>query len=56
MRHIGGNEKRFALANDIIHNAVAFTDPHLDVALELVEILFGIDQMNMTKKSRPSYR
>ena len=42
VRHLGWNEKRLALTDNVIDDAVAFADPHLDVAFKLVEVLFGI--------------
>ena len=52
MWHARWNEERFALANNVINNAIAFTDPHFDVALELVEILFRIRQMKIIPRVR----
>src|ERR1700746_3336142 len=46
-RHIGRNEKRFAFVDNVIDDAIAFADPHLDVALELIEIFFRINQMKI---------
>ena len=64
MRHIRRNEKRLSLADNVINDEIAFTDPYLDVPFELIEILFRIHQvkivprvgplMTITKKSRPS--
>src|SRR4029077_1684699 len=50
VRHIGRNEKRFALADNVINDAVAFADSHLNVAFELIEILFRIDQMKIVPR------
>jgi hypothetical protein len=50
VRNIRRNEKRFALAHEMIDDAVAFTDPHFDVALQLVEILFRIDEMKIVSR------
>jgi hypothetical protein len=50
MRHIRRNEKRLALMDNVINNATAFTDPHLDVAFELIEILFRIYQMKIVPR------
>src|SRR6266516_3360749 len=47
MRHIWRNEERLSLAHDVINNAIPLADAHFDVALELVEILFRIDQMKV---------
>ena len=64
VRHIRRNEKRFALADNVIDDAVAFADTHLNVAFELIELLFRINEMKIVprvgafddhhKKSRPS--
>ena len=47
MRNVRGNEERLALVHDVIDNAVALADAHLNVALELVEIFLRIDQMKI---------
>ena len=47
VRNIRRNEKCFPLAHEMIHDPIAFADAHFDVALELVEIFFGIDQMKI---------
>src|SRR5207245_2369774 len=47
MRHTRWNEERLTLAHDMINNAIPLADAHFDVALELVEILFRIDQMKV---------
>src|SRR5207302_7790778 len=47
VRNIRRNEKRFPLAHEMIDDPFAFTDAHFDVALELVEIFFGIDQVKI---------
>lgn len=52
VRNIRRNEKRFALAHKMIDDAVAFTDPHFDIALQLVEILFRIDEMKIISRVR----
>ena len=50
MRDVRRNKKRFALAHDVIDNAIAFADAHFDVAFELIKILFGIDQMKIVPR------
>jgi hypothetical protein len=50
VRNVWRNEKRFALAHEMIDDAVAFTDAHFDVALQLVEILFRIDEMKIVSR------
>src|SRR6266516_220737 len=47
MRHTRWNEERLTLAHDVINNSIHLADAHFDVALELVEILFRIDQMKV---------
>ena len=37
----------------MVHDAVAFADAHLNVALELVEVLLRIDQMKIIPRVRP---
>lgn len=41
------NEKRFSLVNQVILDLVALPDADLDVAFELIKILFRIDQMKV---------
>jgi hypothetical protein len=53
MCHVRRNEEGFTLANDVIDDAVAFANAHFDVAFELVEILFGIDEMKIVPRVRP---
>ena len=50
MRHIRRNEKRFALADNVINDAVAFADPHFDVTFELVEVFFRIHQVKIVPR------
>src|SRR4029077_15762229 len=45
VRHIRRNEKRYAAADNVIDDAIAFADTHLDVPFELIEILFRINEM-----------
>src|SRR5580765_4808431 len=47
VRHIRRNEKRFALADNVINDAIAFADTHLNVTFELIEVLFRIDEMKI---------
>ena len=47
VRHIRRNEKRFALADNVINDAVAFADSHLNVAFELIEVLFRINEVKI---------
>jgi hypothetical protein len=47
VRDIRRDEKSFALADEVIDDPVAFADPDFDVALELVKIFFGIDQVKI---------
>ncbi len=47
VRHIRWNEKRFALADNVINDAISFADTHLDVAFELIEVLFRINKVKI---------
>ena len=51
--NIGRNEKSFTFAHQMIDNLVAFTDAHLNVPLQLVEILFRIDEVKIIPRVRP---
>jgi hypothetical protein len=53
VRHIRRNEKRFALADNVINDAVAFADSHLNVAFELVEVLFRINEVKIIPRVGP---
>src|SRR5437764_661471 len=53
MRNIRRDEKRFALAHNMIDNVIAFADSHFDVAFELIEILLRIDEMKIVPRIRP---
>src|SRR6476620_9119461 len=48
--HIRWNEKRFALVDNVIDDAVAFADTHLNVPFELVEVLFRINEMKIVPR------
>jgi hypothetical protein len=48
--HIRWNEKCFSFAHQMIHDSIAFADAHFDVALQLVKILFRIDQMKIVSR------
>src|SRR5689334_17590506 len=52
VRHIGWNEKRFALPDNVINDAIAFTDTYFDVAFKLVKILFRINEMEIVPRIR----
>jgi len=52
VRDIRRDEKRLAFAHDVIHDPLAFADAHFDVALELVEVLFRIDEMKIVPRVR----
>src|SRR6266516_2955050 len=45
MRNIWWNEECLAFSDDVIHDAIAFASAHLNVALELVEVLLRIHKM-----------
>jgi hypothetical protein len=53
VRDVWRDEKRLAFAHDVIDDAVAFTDSHFDVALQLVEIFFRIDEMKIVSRVWP---
>ena len=50
VRHIRRNEKRFALADNVINDAVAFADTHLNVPFELIKVLFRINEMKIVPR------
>ena len=52
VRNIGRNKKRFPFPYEMIHNAIALVDAHLDVAFELVEIFLRIDEMKIVPRVR----
>src|SRR6476660_3620518 len=50
VRHIRRNEKRFALADNVIDDAVAVADTHLNIPFELIEVLFRINEMKIVPR------
>ena len=52
VRDVRRNEERFTFAHEMIDDLVAFADAHFDVALQLIEIFFGIDQMKIVPRVR----
>ena len=52
MRDIRRDEERFALAHKVINGPIALADAHFNVALELVKILFRIDEMKIVPRVR----
>ena len=52
VRNIGRNKKRFSFAHEVIHDAIAFPDAHLDVAFELVKIFLRIDEVKIVSRVR----
>src|SRR6476661_5390716 len=50
MRNIRRNEERLPLTHEMVNNAVAFTNTHFDVPLELVKIFFRIDQVKVVSR------
>jgi hypothetical protein len=50
MDHIRWNEKGLSLPHQVIDDAIAFADAHLDVALELVKIFFRIDLVKIVPR------
>ena len=53
VRDIRRDKERLALMHDVIDDPVAFAHAYFDVALELVEILLGIDQMKIVPRVWP---
>ena len=53
MRNIGWDEERLSFAHQMIDDSIALADPHFDVALQLVEILFRIDEMKIVPRVGP---
>ena len=47
MRNIRRDKERLTFADKVVDDSVPFAHAHFDVAFELVEILFGIDQMKI---------
>jgi hypothetical protein len=47
MRDIRWDKEGFTLANGVILDPLVFPDAHLDISLELVEVLFRINQMKI---------
>src|SRR4029077_13504385 len=52
VRNIWRDEERFPFSDDMVHDAIAFADAHLNVALELVEIFLRIDEMKIVPRIR----
>ena len=52
MRYVCRNEECFAFANNVIDDAIAFTDPHFDIAFELVKIFLGVHEMEIVPSVR----
>ena len=53
MGHIWRDKERFAFSDEMVHDAVAFADAHLNVALELIEIFLRIDEMKIIPRVWP---
>src|SRR5438552_18121973 len=47
VRNIGRNEKRFSFAHEMVDDAIALPNAHLDIAFELVKIFLRIDEMKI---------
>jgi hypothetical protein len=47
VRHIRRNKERFALVDNVINDAIALADTHLNVAFELIEVLFRINEVKI---------
>ena len=52
VRDIRRDEERLTFAHDVIDNAVALANAHFDVALQLIEIFFRIDEMKIVSGVR----
>ena len=52
VRNIWRNEEGFTFTHEMIHDPIAFADAHFDVALQLVEIFFRIDEMKIVPRVR----
>jgi len=53
MGNIWRDKEGFAFSDDMIDDAVAFANTHLDVALELVKVLLRIDEMKIVPRVWP---
>ena len=53
VRDVRRDEEGLAFAHEVIDDAVAFADADFDVALELVKIFLGIDQVKIIPGVRP---
>ena len=50
VRDVRRDEERFPFAHEVVHDPVALADAHFDVALQLVEKLFGIDLVKIVPR------
>src|ERR1700720_1654255 len=50
MRNIWRDEERFAFADQMIDDVIALADAHFNIALQLVEVFFRIDQMKIVPR------
>ena len=50
MRNIGWDEERLSFADQMIDDVIAFADAHFDIALQLVEVFFRINQMEIVPR------
>jgi hypothetical protein len=53
VRHVRRNKECLALVYDVINDAIVLADAHLDVALELVKVLFRIDHVKIISRIWP---
>ena len=53
VRHIRRDKECFAFSDNVVHDAVAFANAHLDVAFQLVEILLRINEVKIVPRIRP---
>ena len=52
MRNVRRDKECFAFPHKMINDSIAFADAHFDVAFQLVEILFRIDEMKIVPRIR----
>jgi hypothetical protein len=50
MRDVWRDEERLSFADQMIDDVIAFADAHFDVALQLVEVFFRIDEMKIVPR------
>src|SRR5262249_39673253 len=50
VRDVGRDEEGLALVDDVVDDLVAGADADLDVALQLIEVFFGIDDVEVVSR------